>query len=159
VLLSARGERDGVAAAMITRNTAPLDVAMVFGAAGPSCALSGAMLGGADPETRRCTDGRNPCSSDRDCAAGETCAEVGSSPIGLGLDVAGAVVNQPPTADAGADQRVECPDRAVLDGSGSSDLDGNLALFSWRRSPFQHLLGRAPSIVRLTATVNCAVGA
>ena len=51
----------------------------------------------------------------------------------LSLDLAGAVVNQPPTADAGDDQTVECPNPAVLDASSSSDLDGNLALFSWRR--------------------------
>jgi hypothetical protein len=131
--LSARGRRDGEAGAMVTRNAEAIDVEMAFGSDGPRCALNGTLLGGVDPETGRCAERGNPCSSDRECAAGEACTEVDSSPIMLGLDVAGAVVNQPPTADAGDDQVVQCPDAAILDGSGSSDLDGNLALFSWRR--------------------------
>lgn len=131
--LSARGRRDDEARAMVARNTAAIDIAMVFGSDGPRCALNGALLGGADPETKRCAGRGNPCSSDRECAEGEACTEVGESPLMLALDVAGAVVNQPPTADAGDDQVVQCPDAALLDGRNSSDLDGNLALFSWRR--------------------------
>jgi hypothetical protein len=45
-------------------------------------------------------------------------------------------VNQPPAADAGAPQIVECTSPAgasfTLDGRGSSDPDQNLALASWR---------------------------
>jgi hypothetical protein len=45
-------------------------------------------------------------------------------------------LNQPPTADAGPDQEIECTDavavtQAVLDGSGSDDLDSDIALYSW----------------------------
>jgi hypothetical protein len=48
----------------------------------------------------------------------------------------GDLVNQPPSAAAGADQTVECTSTAgasfVLNGRGSSDPDANLALASWR---------------------------
>src|SRR5262249_9440293 len=54
-----------------------------------------------------------------------------SSPLTLGLDVAGDILNQPPTADAGVDQTVECPAAGVLDASGSRDLDSNITLYSW----------------------------
>jgi hypothetical protein len=51
--------------------------------------------------------------------------------------VSGAIVNQPPTADAGPAQTVECATagvtNVVLDASRSSDPDSNLALFSWMR--------------------------
>lgn len=50
--------------------------------------------------------------------------------------LAGPIVNQPPTANAGPDQNVECTSTAgasfALDGRGSSDPDENLALASWR---------------------------
>ena len=46
-------------------------------------------------------------------------------------------LNEPPTADAGMDQEVECGDPATLDGSGSSDPDStegtndDIVLFEW----------------------------
>ena len=44
-------------------------------------------------------------------------------------------MNQPPTANAGADQTVECTSAAgaeiTLDGTGSSDPDHNLAVVQW----------------------------
>src|SRR4029453_129411 len=47
------------------------------------------------------------------------------------------IANRPPTADAGADQTVECSTaegtNIVLNASGSSDLDDNLGLYSWLR--------------------------
>ena len=39
--------------------------------------------------------------------------------------------NSPPTADAGADQTVFVQDEVTLDGSASSDVDGNALTFSW----------------------------
>ena len=39
--------------------------------------------------------------------------------------------NTPPVADAGADQTVEVGDTVMLDGSGSSDADGDTLQFSW----------------------------
>src|SRR5258706_14449272 len=55
----------------------------------------------------------------------------------MSLDVGGDILNQPPAADAGPDQEPECATAAVtnivLDGSGSTDLDGNIALYTWLR--------------------------
>ena len=42
-----------------------------------------------------------------------------------------AQANQPPAADAGLDQTVAAGNEVVLDGSGSSDLDGDELSFSW----------------------------
>jgi RHS repeat-associated protein len=42
-----------------------------------------------------------------------------------------ASVNRPPVANAGADQTVDVGDTVVLDGSGSSDADGNPLTFHW----------------------------
>jgi hypothetical protein len=51
--------------------------------------------------------------------------------------LAGTIVNEPPTADAGADQTIECTSAAgapiILDGTGSTDPENNLALFVWRQ--------------------------
>ena len=42
--------------------------------------------------------------------------------------------NQPPSADAGADQTVDAGDTVTLDGSGSSDPDGTVAGYQWTQS-------------------------
>jgi hypothetical protein len=39
--------------------------------------------------------------------------------------------NRPPVANAGTDQTVSVNDSVILDGSGSSDVDGDLLSFSW----------------------------
>jgi len=61
----------------------------------------------------------------------------GDADLSLSLDVSGNILNQPPTADAGPDQTVECANAAVtnivLDASGSSDPDSDIALYSWMR--------------------------
>ena len=41
------------------------------------------------------------------------------------------VVNTQPVADAGPDQPVAVNDTVVLDGSGSSDTDGDALTYSW----------------------------
>ena len=40
--------------------------------------------------------------------------------------------NRPPVANAGPAQTVQCPDLAALDGSGSSDPDGDSLTYVWR---------------------------
>jgi hypothetical protein len=51
------------------------------------------------------------------------------------VTVQGSIANEPPLADAGQDQTVECTShdgaRVVLDGRGSSDPEDNAILFSW----------------------------
>jgi hypothetical protein len=51
------------------------------------------------------------------------------------VSVQGEIVNEPPHADAGEDQLIECasPDGAtvVLDATGSSDPEGNAVVFAW----------------------------
>lgn len=131
--LSARARRDGEQGALVAHNTDTIGVNVNFGSMGPSCAMNGALIGSADPELKRCEDGGNICTDDGDCADDDSCSEVGESQLLLNLDVAGMILNQPPTADAGTDQTVECPAAGILDASGSSDLDSNIALFSWRR--------------------------
>lgn len=130
--LSARGVREDEQRALATRNDDLINVNVGFGSMAPTCSLSGALVGSADPETTRCEEGGNRCSSDSDCTEDDACSEVGSSQLLLSLNVAGGIVNQPPTADAGDDQTVECPARPVLDASASSDLDSNITLYSWR---------------------------
>ena len=43
----------------------------------------------------------------------------------------GGVANNPPVADAGTNQTVDCQTMAVLDGSHSSDPDGDVLTFQW----------------------------
>ena len=56
--------------------------------------------------------------------------------------------NQPPSADAGADQTVDAGDTVMLDGSGSSDPDGTVAGYQWMQSagPDGIALERRPGI-------------
>jgi hypothetical protein len=42
-------------------------------------------------------------------------------------------INQPPTANAGEDQRVRVGQQVVLDGSGSFDPEGDTLIFNWRQ--------------------------
>jgi hypothetical protein len=130
-VLSARGVREDEQRALAAKNVDVINVNVAFGSVGPTCSLSGALVGSADPETTRCENAGNLCSDDSDCADDDTCSEVGESPLLLSLNVAGGIMNQPPTADAGTDQTVECPARPVLDATGSSDLDSNITLYSW----------------------------
>jgi hypothetical protein len=143
-LLSARGRRGSEARALATSNDDVINVNVGWGSMAPTCVLSGALVGSADPELKRCEnagpDANKICADDSectdhpDCSDGDcNCLQVGSADLILSLNVAGGITNQPPTANAGDDQTVECPALAVLDATGSSDLDSNIALFSWRR--------------------------
>ena len=52
-------------------------------------------------------------------------------PSVLELNLDAMPVNHPPVADAGPDQTVRVSDRVTLDGSGSTDPDGDLLSFAW----------------------------
>ena len=58
-------------------------------------------------------------------------------PLGAQASFEGTLVNQPPTARAGGDRVVECTSpagaRITLDGSATSDPEGNIVSFTWHR--------------------------
>ncbi|MEA1953006.1 MAG: PKD domain-containing protein [Campylobacterota bacterium] len=83
--------------------------------------------------------GSNEC-RDMECGDINSESECDGSSIGCGwkdnlLGVGGncevAIVNNPPTADAGSDQSADEGTDVTLDGSGSSDSDGTIASYSW----------------------------
>ena len=68
----------------------------------------------------------------------------------------GGPINQPPTANAGADQTVTDTDNSgseavTLNGSGSTDPDGSIVSYSWTESGIQIATGATP-------TANLSVG-
>ena len=146
--VSAQGRRDSDLRGLATTNDDPVDVNVAFGAGAPTCRVNGTLIGSVDPELKRCEnagpDAGKICQADSDCTQDDACSDkvcnclpVSQAGLSLGLDVAGNILNQPPTADAGPEQTVECATAAVtnvvLDAKGSSDLDSNLALFTWLR--------------------------
>lgn len=130
-----------------TTNGGGVDVNVGWGASSPTFSVDGTLAGSVDPEAGKCDEGPDAgkfCQSDVDCTQDAACSDgvcdcvpLGEEAIALSLDLDGDIINQPPIADAGDSQEIECEKAAVtnvvLDGSGSSDLDGNLTLFSWRR--------------------------
>jgi hypothetical protein len=125
-------------------NEAPLDLTADW--AGFACALNGNLSSDADTEDPDgfCDDGTTACRADSpDCdgIGGGTCtlAAGSSDPVVVNVALSGVLVNQPPTANAGGDQTVECTSpagaRFVLDGTASSDPDGaaDIRVVSWRQ--------------------------
>lgn len=143
-LSTGRGRRDTQVRSVVTPNRDYLDVEVDWTPGAATCRVHGALAGTVDPEAKRCQNDANvACTTDADCPGDCTeagtcpCVPVESSALNLAIDVTGSIVNQPPTANAGADQTAECSmtgaARAVLNGSASSDPDGNLADERWFR--------------------------
>ena len=128
-------------------NDDPVDIHVGWGESTPMCQVVGTVAGNVDPELKKCKEGPDAgkiCQSDMDCTQDPgctngvcSCVSIGIADLSLTLDVTGNIINQPPTANAGPDQNVECTAAAVtnviLDASASSDPDGNIALYSWLR--------------------------
>jgi hypothetical protein len=145
---SAQGRRDtDHLKGLVTSNGDPVDVNVGWGESLPTCSVHGTLLGNVDPEIKRCDGGPDAgktCQSDADCTPDPGCTDgvckcvaAGRADVTMSLDVTGTIFNQPPTANAGPDQNVECTAAAVndvvLDASRSSDPDSNIALYSWLR--------------------------
>jgi hypothetical protein len=145
--IAAQGRRGSQLKGVATINGDPVNVNVGFGAATPMCSMQGTVIGSVDPEAKRCAGGPDdgmPCDDDDGCADDSSCTDsacncvvIGDQDLSLSLDVAGDLLNQPPTANAGPDQIVECATAAVtnvvLDASNSDDPDSNIALYSWLR--------------------------
>ena len=106
------------------------------------CDLNGNLASTVDGETPVGTcdgDHRTVCTADSpDCDdPGGPCVfpDHDDEPMTVDVGLAGSLVNQPPTATAGADQTVECTSTAgasfTLNGS-ATDADQNATLASWR---------------------------
>ncbi len=147
--VSGRGNREGGdQLAFATLNDDIFNVKVKYGAVGPTCTLTGNIIGNVNPELKRCEPhgptANKICTSDDDCEDDDACSDekcnceaISTSQLALSVNVSGDIKNQPPTADAGDDQTIECTDAAgtaiTLDGTGSSDLDNNIKLFMWLR--------------------------
>lgn len=146
--VSARGRRGSQLRGLATSNDDPVDVNVSWGESAPTCRVKGRVIGSVDPELSRCEnagpDAGKICEDDSQCTADPECSDgvcncepVAEADLSMSLDVSGDILNQPPTADAGPNQDVECATAAVtnvvLDASRSTDLDSNLALYGWLR--------------------------
>src|SRR5262249_1879699 len=73
------------------------------------------------------------------CAlSGAVLGSIEDADTAVGVDLSGTIVNEPPTANAGATARtVECTSATAtdvtLDGSASADPEDNIVLFAWGR--------------------------
>jgi hypothetical protein len=145
VAFGARGQRDGEFRETVGTNDNDVAVGVGWGEPAPVCDLVGTLVGNVDPELMRCEpagpDADAICTSGADCTDDPACSDevcdclpVPQTEQAMSLDVGGPIVNQPPSADAGPDQVVECnlPGAAIfqLDAL-SSDPDGDLTLTRW----------------------------
>jgi hypothetical protein len=134
---SVSGRRSGVAEGVTVdaTNDEPLDVGVDW--VGRTCTLEGGLALTVGDDGVCEADNAIPCASDADCAAvgGACILPPDSAPMQADVALGGTLVNQPPSADAGAAQTIECTSSAgqsfTLDGTGSSDPDLNLVVASW----------------------------
>lgn len=132
------GRRGSDGLAVPATNSDVIEIGADF--AGRTCDMTGTLAIGVGDDGLCEVDGTTACRSDADCSdvGGGVCVLPADDDAVMTVSVAlgGDIVNQPPDAVAGADQTVECTSAAgasfVLNGRGSSDPDGNLALASWR---------------------------
>ncbi|MBX3027834.1 hypothetical protein KF840_23310 [bacterium] len=123
---SLRGRRSSTTRAYVLPN--PNDIGVFVDWRHHTCALFGTVASTADGETN------------------------GEEQLAAEISASGDIVNQPPRAVAGADQRIECASPAgasvLLDGRASSDADGNLVRLSWtRESRSGPRLGSSPTLL------------
>jgi hypothetical protein len=120
-LNSARGRRSGTSDSMVITGRNGVGIGVSVDWEGKRCLLDGNFLGG--------TGGVVTEDGTFDMQARLT--------VGGPTDVLSRLVNQPPRANAGPDQTLECtsPDGAAitLDASATNDADNNIAFFTWRR--------------------------
>lgn len=131
------GRRGSDGLAVTTSNSDVVEVGVDWG--GRTCDMTGTLAVGVGDDGLCEADGTTACGSDADCSGvGGVCDLPPSddAEMTVAVTLVGDLVNQPPDAEAGADQTIECTSSTGasfdLDGSGSSDPDGNLALASWR---------------------------
>jgi hypothetical protein len=69
--------------------------------------------------------------------SGSIFGQIESADTNITADLAGTIINEPTTANAGGPQTVECTSpsgaQIMLDGSHSSDPEDNIALYVWRQ--------------------------
>ncbi len=142
--LSAHGRSGSTEQAVVGANGDALAITVDWSAA--TCHVNGALIGVADPDLKRCENagpyanelcdedvncGEDPACSDGVC----NCVQLEDVGVTMAMTVDGPLVNQPPRANAGVDQTVECNQtggaQLGLDGSASTDPDSNLASFTW----------------------------
>ena len=134
----ATGRRGSDGLAINAMNPDPLGIGVDWVAR--ICTLDGTLAVGVGDDGVCTGDGTTVCRVDSpDCdAVGGPCVLPADDAEQMRVTVAlaGTLVNQPPAAEAGADQTLECTSTGgasfTLDGNGSSDPDQNLALASWR---------------------------
>ena len=148
------GRRSSTSGKIDASNDEPLTLGVDWGNA--LCDLNGNLVAALDGESGLCAgDGATPCEVDSpDCdVAGGPCEIDASMTVDVAL--AGSIVNQPPTANAGSDQTVQCTGTSgasfTLNGS-ASDADENIAVTSWRAGTRNGtLLGEGPSLTQSLA--------
>ncbi len=144
--VSAQGRRGSDRKSLATTNEDAIDVEVHWDA---TCHLEGTLVGSVDPEAKRCEaaspNGAIDCEEDADCGGDVdecsgrecNCEPVPESDLALSLELDGDIMNEPPTADAGPDQTVECDaggvSQVALNGAASSDPDDDIVLFNWFR--------------------------